>query len=601
MPLRDALSRGLSFSKPKGQKVESSRPGPQLVRSQATASALQRSIQKSTFLNGRQPPKANTPLNSEQILDLIFMLSQPVDTPLLTTSIASLKPPLSRPEKSSPANCLCNVHTWFDLRWIDDLTAVIGEEIGPRLENLRNAPRQLRSVETDEILGMLQNYAHIFPSKDPDSSRMANPYQCNARNCMVCTITSCRACKLSQFFQNEDAVKALNVCAKGRKKRRSPWPDACAWLDPEPGRGWEHKWRKEGLPILSDRIIVRHWRRAGGPERLTAAMASIQAEVMADKEAVEKELERATRLSMKSELTTDHSAYDDIVDRKWTMRVEPMQSSETVNLLRKMGMDDDEETDEHIGERRSDSYETAYHNLVGTSARNSSRPPSRREETMSTLSSALAEAETPWATRQPPDFDRQSKNHEGPGEQGDRMSRASGMTFRDRASRLSRASTVTSRDSVASNTTVTTRSSRTSRGMSVTEPPDGRDVEAWAKSYSDLLGDMPQNHDRLSVCAEGGDQHCSGEASAGSRPVSSVRSSARSRADTNPSVDSWASARSRAHTNQSVDSWAVFNSSPLGRARQTQMMNFIDEQGEERKAPRASTSQAVPAASLNFF
>ena len=519
MPLPHSLSRGLSLGKSKEPKYENPRPRPALSRSKTTTSALQRSFNKSKFFSGRQPPRSNSSLTSEQILDLTYMLSQPIYTPLLTTSIASLSPPLTRSNKSSPAHCLCDVHTWFDLRWIDELTAIIGEELGPRLDNLRSAPSQLRSVQTDEILGMLQSYAHILPADDPDGSRMANPYQCNIRDCAVCSITSCRACKLSQFFQNGDAVKALNICVKGRKKRNRPWPEACAWLDPEPGRGWEMKWKKEGLPVLTDRIIIRAWRKAGGPERLTAAMASVQIKVLADKEAVEKGLDAVTRLSTASEETMVQSAYDGIVERKWTTYEEAMKSTETLNLLRKLGMDDDE-GEEHTGERRADSFEAAYHNLMGTSTESHSRP---------------------------------SSHDHGIQEEVGRCSRVSSLasTSPNSQARSSRASSAASRMSTISEAEATLANgrSRSSSRSSVDEPPYGRGAQSMAASYFNYIGSMPHTQSKLSVYHEGEHEQGGSDGKIDNRTVSHPRSLR----------------RSRAQSKLSADSWAVFSNSPLGK------------------------------------
>lgn len=506
MPLPRTLCRGLTPSKPK----ETSSFGfsrsnhPTHAPSQATASTLQRSIQKSTVLSGRQPPRAKSSLTPEQILDLTMVLSQPVDTPMLTSSIANLKSPLTRSRRSSPAHYLCHVHTWFDLRWIDELTSVIGEELGPRLDSLRNAPRQLRSIETDEMLGMLQSYAHIFPAYDPDGSRMANPYQCNIRNCAVCSVTSCRACKLSQFLQNQDAVRALNVCVKGRKKRSRPWPEACAWLDPLPGCGWELRWMKEGLPVLSDRIIIREWRKAGGQERLTAAMACIQAEVLADRDAVERQFEKATRASMESKRTNGLRGYDDIVERKWTVCEEAMKSSETINLLKRLGLDDDE-GESQVGEKKADSYETAYHHLVGTNSQLHIRPSSHRESTQEQASrtsraSSVASHHTasfnitPTSTASQDSYvrDRSFNDQDEAKFQFRQLSEAPTTTPRHSSNHSSQAPSISSRSSAR-------RPSPAHNSDTIHSPPHERNAQSWGASYSNLLGPMAQTRSKLSL------------------------------------------------------------------------------------------------------
>lgn len=256
-------------------------------------------------------------MTSEQVGDLLYMLAQPVSTPMLTTSIANLKSPISRHSKSCAAVNLCEVHTWLELRWIDELTDVIGEEIGPQLSHLRSAPSWLTSTETKEILGMLEPYAHIFPAPDPDGSRMANPYACYDPKCEICLGMTCKACKLSMFFQNAEAVKALNVCAKGRKRGGRAWPVSCAWLDPLPSRiGWQMAWRKEGLPILSDRRIARRWRRSGRQEGMTEEMRNVQGEVIADRDALSREFDKVIRRSVKSALVDSDSVVNEITERQ---------------------------------------------------------------------------------------------------------------------------------------------------------------------------------------------------------------------------------------------------------------------------------------------
>jgi len=590
MPLPHTLSRGLSFGKSKDQKPEVSRSRPPLSRPQASASSLHRSIHKSAFLNGRQPPRSSSPLTSDQILDLTYMLSLPVDTPMLTTSIAKLKAPLSRPENSGPAQSLCDEHTWFNSRWIDELTAIIGEEIGPRLNNLRKAPSQLRSVETDGILNILEPYAHIFPVGERPGPRTTKTYRCSIRKCAVCRITSCKACKLSQFFQNEEAVKALSVCVKGRKKRSRPWPEACAWLDPQPGCGWEMKWKKEGLSILSDRIIIRKWTHAGGQERLTAAMASIQAEVLADKKAVETELDIATRLSAKNERTAERGDYNDIIERKWTVYEDPMTSTETVNLLRKLDMDGGEEEGQ-AGERRADYFETAYHNLVGSntqsrsrsssaskgihdqsgrSSRASSATASQAKSSNRSSRSSRASSVASWevdssdTTLTSGELRNSNRSSRRPEERG------------DRAGHLSRAGSVKSYDS-------RTKPSHTSSSATARKPLHDRDPQSWAASYSNLVGSMPQTQSKLSLYDVDEEDQVHSKANVDTRPVSTRRPAG----------------RSRAQSTHPVDSWAVFDNSPLGKGRQTQIMDLLDGCGGGRRAPSWATSHANHSAVLN--
>lgn len=238
---------------------------------------------------------------------------------------------------------------------------MIGAEIGHHLNHLRSAPNWLTSIETKEILNMLDPYAHVFPAPDPNVPRMENPRECNDSKCGVaaCKLT-CKACRLSTFFQNTEAVKALNICAKGRKKGGRPWPVSCAWLDPLPSRpGWAAKWKKEGLPILSDRIIARRWRKSGRQERPTEGMKSVRAEVMADRDSAARVLDQMTRQSVKSALVDSDSVYNNITKRPWSIHEEAMQSSATISLLRKLGLDNDD-GEEQVVEKRSVPWAKSY-------------------------------------------------------------------------------------------------------------------------------------------------------------------------------------------------------------------------------------------------
>lgn len=350
MPLPTTIKRGLSLGKSKNITPDP-RNKPSVQPSQSSASALQRALHKSTFLYGAAPPTTGTELTPEQVQDLLGMLSQPVSTPMLTTSIARLPSPLSRHPKSLFPYCLCDTHGWFDLRWIDELTDILGAEIGPHLNHLRSVPNWLTSTESKEILDILDPFAHIFPAPDPDGPGTVNPNECNDPKCGVvaCKLT-CKACKLSTLFQDAEAVKALNICAKGRKKGGRPWPVSCAWLDPLPPRpGWAAKWKKEGLPVLSDRIIARRWRKSGRQERMTEGMKSVQAEVMADRDSAARVLDQMTRQSVQSALVDSDSVYNNITGRPWSSREDATQSSATINLLRKLGLENDDGEEQVVG------------------------------------------------------------------------------------------------------------------------------------------------------------------------------------------------------------------------------------------------------------
>lgn len=508
-------------------------------RSQPTVSAIQRSHHKSNFLYGRQPPTTEAGLGPKQVTELTYILSLPLGTPLLTSKIANLKPPLTRSVNSNAPADLCDVHTWLEPIWIDELTAVIGEEIGPRLDSLRNAPRQLRSVRTEEIIGLLGKYAYMFPTTYSDTSRLTSPLQSNLQSCDFYSV-SCKGCRLSQIFQNAEVLKALNVCVKGRKKRSGPWPDACAWLDPTPRPGWEMRWKIEGLPILSDLIIIRQFRKIGGEERLAEAMASIQSEVFAKKEAI--------RLSVKSERTTGN-VLDEIVERDWSVYENPFASSETVNLLNKI---DDLEAD--------DRWSQAYANLIGEppqSSRSSSLPEGRGKEVdLLSRANSLALSHTTSTNT----FSGTPSRVSSPeGEKGMEVSRASMIyphheDIVEQSDRISRTESCTSFSTAAAGTTLTPRTSRTNSRTSHGKPPNGEE-------YNQVLGTTAQVQ---SIYPDGVQEQLG------------------------------------VQSNISVESWAIFNNSPLGKGRANQSKHSVNEQAGQRRLRLSHVSLADYSASINW-
>lgn len=168
---------------------------------------------------------------------------------MLSSVVGALGVP-SRSQFSPPPSCFCDAHFWFEQKYIDELTEVIAHEIGPQLDKLRMAPKELISKKTARLLSILQPYQDIFASiTDTSSIASMKP--------------NCPACTLSQFFQNPEAVNALSISVKGRKYRSHPWPASMAWLEPCPGKGvdWEAKWRTEGKSVGYDRVRVQRWRR----------------------------------------------------------------------------------------------------------------------------------------------------------------------------------------------------------------------------------------------------------------------------------------------------------------------------------------------------
>lgn len=170
---------------------------------------------------------------------------------MLSSVVGALDLPLSRSQFSYIRSCFCDAHWWFEQKYIDELTEVIAHEIGPQLDKLRMAPKELISKKTERLLSTLEPYRDIFASVSDTSSILSMK-------------PACPACTLSYFFQNPKAVKALATSVKGRKHRNQPWPVSMAWLEPGPGKkgvDWEAKWKAEGKSIAHDRVRVQRWRR----------------------------------------------------------------------------------------------------------------------------------------------------------------------------------------------------------------------------------------------------------------------------------------------------------------------------------------------------
>ena len=144
---------------------------------------------------------------------------------------------------------------------------MIGNEIGPRLARLRTCAADELAPETREVLITLEPYLHLFPAPRSEAEATSDVSECHRDTCSICSLASCPACKLSLFLQNPDAVRAMRICAFGRKKKHGSWPEVCAWLDPEPGSDWEARWRREGNEILRDRARVQ---RSDKDARLSA-------------------------------------------------------------------------------------------------------------------------------------------------------------------------------------------------------------------------------------------------------------------------------------------------------------------------------------------
>lgn len=141
---------------------------------------------------------------------------------------------------------------------MEDLVAVVAQEIGPGFEKLREAPRELLSRPTKKYMKRLETYRPFFPIADPITRRAPEIRS-----------GECKACTLSSLFQVPKAVRALEVVAKGRKKREGPYPEICAWLDPKPGEGWEARWKHQAKHVQRDRAKVHDWLKRGGWDNTT--------------------------------------------------------------------------------------------------------------------------------------------------------------------------------------------------------------------------------------------------------------------------------------------------------------------------------------------
>jgi len=427
MPLPKS-SHKLAFLKPKEGFI-SQKPHSGIFPSAPTINYTKLHLRKQKLLYGRLPPTHST-LQPHQIDWLTYYLSLPSDNLLLTTKIAALGPPLTRHMYSNAPRDLCHVHTWLEVRWIEDLTTAVREEIGPQMEKLRNAPRELLSKPTKKHLKRLEPYRHLFPFADPATGKLPAKEEGGCtKDCKICpTIDiSCIACILSHFFQNPKAVRALEILAKGRKKRGGLWSEVCAWLDPKPGLEWEARWKRQAAYVLKDRSKVAKWLKQGGWENTTSerwgweidmdrevGKSSVFGDIEEEKPRQGKELpgERAVSfIPSFRELTpsptgspygsppgspyksppaslygsiSDSSTESTLYDSSWEGEIfdeyaldakrwcfdENATQEEVLANLKKMGADDDDSDEEveegiQVGERKADERAVSYMNMIG--------------------------------------------------------------------------------------------------------------------------------------------------------------------------------------------------------------------------------------------
>ena len=218
-----------------------------------------------------------TTLVPSQAQALTYLLSLPLSAPLLSTKIAWLRAPLSRHKDSLWPQDLCETHTWFEPRYLRELTQLIAKELWERSEGLYAFPWECMGKEVRSMLyDTLWHYRHEFAlSKDANKSKgpdvIGSPYEAFAKPNFP--MEQCMACRLSSLFQDEKAVKALTTLCKGRKRHKYTWPELLAFLEPVERRtdpDWRARWIKDGKDVRRERRRVRLWRKCGGT-RDTAA------------------------------------------------------------------------------------------------------------------------------------------------------------------------------------------------------------------------------------------------------------------------------------------------------------------------------------------
>lgn len=200
------------------------------------------------------------------------ILGQSVETPLLTTKIAGMGSPLTRTADTAWSKDLCNVHTWLNMEWLNQLRGLVGNEIGPHLRKMWALPQEYLNEETErylyEILWPYRILATVNADTPvPGANYDVGRYYDGSEQPEDCEEGSCVACNLSMLFQNANAVEALALCAKSRKRRNRGWPQILAWLEPideRKDRRWRRRWLIEGKTIRADRRKARMWKERGG-------------------------------------------------------------------------------------------------------------------------------------------------------------------------------------------------------------------------------------------------------------------------------------------------------------------------------------------------
>lgn len=259
-------------------------------------------------------------LQSIYVDTLTYILAQPISTPLLTTKIAELGPPLGRATCTAWPKDLCNVHTWLNVEWLTQLKELIGNELGYYLKRLWALPQEFLGQETRRYL-----YETLWPYRIlaavnadtpvPGANYDVGRYDDGSDQTQACEEISCIACNLSMLFQNANAIEALATCAKSRKRHKGPWPQILAWLEPIDERkdpGWRRRWLHEGRAVRADRRKARMWKDCGDPVSERGSDVNVKQEfekaihraVEEEHLAEEEELERAIQ---EEELIAEYS------------------------------------------------------------------------------------------------------------------------------------------------------------------------------------------------------------------------------------------------------------------------------------------------------
>ncbi|KAL9101444.1 MAG: hypothetical protein Q9163_003294 [Psora crenata] len=228
-------------------------------------------------LLGKRNPWADIPttaISPAQATALAYILTLPVDTPLLATEIARLGSPLSRSESSVWVKELCTVHAWFEPKYLLGLTDLIARELWDRSEALYAFPKDFLCVQVREMLyTTLLPFRDLFRPRTEQLGQMMTAKPSGALNSRACAQQECIACALSLVFQHAAAVEALANLCKGRKRHHYAWPELLAFLEPiEYGKDeqWRRRWLREGINVRRERRKVRLWKECGGSNEASA-------------------------------------------------------------------------------------------------------------------------------------------------------------------------------------------------------------------------------------------------------------------------------------------------------------------------------------------